>query len=208
MVSTAVEHFENGSVTTTDTFEGRVQTYQDISELEECLDPVNTTDFDPEFDYGDFLSVEYDDEVSTFEDLRSAAIAAISDADVISSSVVNAWGEDQWREVSADLDLAGSPFFASFPELFDLGSETVTDEWSAVARDARWRVVNLGQCIVRLDWERRKTLDDTLITSGQVTVPRGQTSDWSSRPTLSANPDNRFKVLFTRVRMGPHLSAP
>lgn len=196
----ATEVYENGSVTTTITYDGSIRYYETGETPEECPARTVDSDLDPEFDYGTYESgTSSDPQTSSFTALRVSVIANLhTKATPVSQWFEQTWQRRDWRDASSD---------AYAPTIYMLSQGSLTDEFGvAAAKACRWRVRNLGQCRAKLSWEKRRDTDDTLLSSGSTEVARGATSSWSDWPSLSADPDDRFSVRFTRVRFDPYLT--
>ena len=196
----ATEVFENGSVTTTITYDGSIRYYETGETPEECPARTVEDDRDPEFDYGTYESgTSSEPETSSFTALRESVIANLhTKATPVSQSFEQTWQRRDWRDASSD---------AYAPTIYMVSQGSLTDEFGvAAAKACRWRVRNLGKCHAKLSWEKRRDTDDTLLSSDSTEVARGATSSWSDWPSLSADPDDRFSVRFTRVRFGPYLT--
>ena len=201
ILSEYAQSFENGSYVDSINYGGEVETFYAGDPPPVCPLPEYTTTQDFEFDYGGFISSTLTEETVTFETLRSAARGALTGAPLVAGEAHYEWPEAMWREVSGDEDVVISSGLAH------LGTSSFGPSPMASAYAARWRIVNKGQAVIKVDWETRRALDDELLNSGSETIARGGASEWSAWPTLSTLPDNLFYIDFVRARMGPFMNA-
>lgn len=193
-VQTSGNVFENGTSTLTVTASGVIRTWGASAVPTECATPVYDNDFDPDFDYGAFISSSYDVTYAPFSAVWEAAVAGLAGATAEASELSFAWAEDQWRAVSAGAWSAGvgSVGVGVFEEIPALSASTV-----------RWRAINEGQCTLGLLWEHRNPAG-TLLDSNKITLPRGRTSDWQEPPAASADPDQLRSVTLSGIEIGPY----
>lgn len=194
--TTDVSVFENGSITATVEASGVIQTWEAGEEPEACAELVYENDFDPELDYGEFVSSSYTEDLVSFETLLAAAITAAGTAAVVSASYSFEWPEPEWKAVSADGGYAtgtGSTIGVT------INISTAT----AAASTHRWRIRNAGDCTLRVAWRLLRSPGDVEIETGSITVGRGQTSDWIGPPAIGSDPSEHLEYSL-KVRLGPY----
>ena len=154
-VSTDVAHYDNGSITETQTAAGGVHLLTPSDETYTCpaLDVVS--DFDPEFDYGDLISI--DDTVFSEpldeELLLPAAAAALEDDGAPYVAVTSSWYTDENppTDISQNLGVwvgAGDPLLARRINSFRY----------------RWKIT--GRASVHIEWEQGGSTLDTTVSPG------------------------------------------
>lgn len=191
---TTVQTFANGTTTSTATASAVIRTWESGALPTDCAAIVYEDDFDPGFDYGAFISSDYTEEYKPFTDVYSAALAALAGLSPASSHLDYSWAESEWRSTTVG---------AWTVPLGGVGVEQGGVAPPAAGKTMRWRVVNTGQAWLRVSW--RHTLPGgSMVTSGTVTVARGQTSAWQEPPAPSADPAALITVTLFAIAIGPY----
>lgn len=176
----------------TATASGIISAYGPGESPDACEEPVYSSTFDPEVDYGDFLDSEFTETLVPFTDLIPPAIAAL--APLSATEGAQEWPEASWQAVSE-----GTPYSTV------LGSVAATSGADAPAQaiSTRFRLRNRGGCAIRVDcgFYGSGLSGGATDDERNMTLPRGTTSDWIEPPAIDPDPDKGRIAAIRRVRL-------
>lgn len=190
---TTTTHYANGDVIYTSAASGVINTFEPGETPAECAALENTTDYDPEFDYGAFVSDEVTEETMPFDDLFAAAMSAFATASVETATQSYEWLPDTWSTISAeggfadDIDDPYNPGnFGPSGHRWNGDAPTYSEVF---VTSTRWRATNTGTCSMIITWQRVTIFGATVLTTDTITLAPGETSDWIGPPTIPTAPD-------------------
>lgn len=208
--------FTEGSFTESSESSRRVQTYEaGGTPADSCDLPEYENTFDPEFDYGEFVSDETEPEYRSFTNLRSDAIAALGDW--VTEEYLFRYEAKHWRSVS-EAELLEDGTWAGDEGSFHSvtwrqGSwmEGIVDSdrapYHAAAARVRWRLKNEGPVWIRLVLTSRN-LDGDLEDEDEITVAPGHVTEWADSGTPSTDLNFTRDLRLTRFKLGPFITLP
>lgn len=192
---TTVDVYENGTVTSSVTASGVIQTWEEGDTPDACADLVYDSDFDPGFDYGALESSSFTETLVSYADFYSEVITAMLALPETLESSTTTWTLDEWAAAS-DATTGWKAVLA--PYIGVTGSEGADN---CVAGSMRWRAVNDGTRDIRVYWSLVKAVDDSVVTSGDFTLAPNEVSDWFGPPTALPYLEEAVKYKITRVRI-------
>lgn len=186
--------YENGTVTSSVIASGVIQTYEPGDTPDACAALEYPTDFDPGFDYGAAVGDPVIDETLVsyadfFSDVITAMLALTDSLEI----GANTWLPDEWAAAS---DVVTGWKAVLVPTIGVVGSEGADN---CVAGSMRWRAVNYGTVSIQIYWELQKTIDDTVVTSGDFTLAPRDVSDWIGPPTATPDLEESVSYKITRI---------
>ena len=184
-----VNNFENGSSTDSEAASGVISAYGPGETPDECDAPITESNFDPGFDYGDFIDQTYSEVTVPFTDLISHAIGALASAGTFKSSAT--WPRAEWQDVSEEV----TPFTQSFGNVY-----ATTGVFGSTAESKKFRLRNRGSAALRVDCGFYGVgLSDITDT---IDLAPGATSAWQEVPAIDTDPAKYYTAEIRRVRIG------
>jgi hypothetical protein len=169
-----------------------------------CDAPVFESDEDPGFDYGDFVSSSYSEEVIPFEDIIPDAIAAIEVDGSIASSAQE-WPSESWEDVSKGV-IAFSQYLGAVAAFVTQDFDVVPGEADgAVATRTRFRLRNAGDCMLRVNcgFYGSGLPGGATDDARDIYLPKGAQTGWIESAAVNPDPLKGLSASIQRVRIGP-----
>ncbi len=184
-----VNNFENGSYTDSVAASGVISAYGPGETPDECDAPITESNFDPDFDSGDFIGQTYSEVTVPFTDLISHAIGALASAGTFKSSAT--WPRAEWQDVSKEV----TPFTQSFGNV-----HATTSVFGSTAESKKFRLRNRGSAALRVDCGFYGVgLSDITDT---IDLAPGATSAWQEVSAIDTDPAKYYTAEIRRVRIG------
>jgi hypothetical protein len=189
------DSYANGSVVSSVEASGVIQTYEEGETPDACAALVYDSNYDPEFDYGEFDSSSASETLVSYSDFLSTVLSAMLALSETAQTATTTWQRDEW-EAASD---ATTGWNALLTPLIGVGGSEGAD--NCIAGSMRWRAVNAGDCDLHIFWRLEKVVDESLVTSGDFTLAPGETGDWIGPPSASADLLDGKQYRITRVRL-------
>ena len=186
------DSYANGSVVSSVEASGVIQTYEEGETPDACAALVYDTNYDPEFDYGEFEDSNLDETLVSYADFYGQVIAAMLALPETLESVTSSWLPDEWA--------AASDAMTGWKAVLTPYIGVTGDSDNCSAGSLRWRAINNGTVSIRVYWELQKP-DSSVVSDGDFTLGLGQASSWFGPPTALPDPEESLKYKITRIRI-------
>lgn len=190
--------YANGSYTETTTASGAIQGIGPDGTFDDCDDLDYVSTFDPEFDYGAFVSTSQTETLVTWDDVVAAALAAVDDAGYDEAGYTDSWSETNWEAASAVVrsELIGTSS-SELGYIYGPGGGAFGG-WNISI--PRFRITNTGQTRLIVEITHTRVSDSTVETPDPISVAPGATSDWITLREPAAG--EVWNTHITRIGMG------
>lgn len=187
------EAYENGTVVSSVEASGVIQTWEAGETPDACAALIEESDRDPEFDYGALESSSFVETLVSYADFYSDVITALLALSETPQLSPHTWLPDEWAAASDAVTGWKSVLVPTIGVVGSAGADNCT------AGSLRWRAVNYGTVSIQVYWELQKTIDDSVVASGDFTLAPRDTSDWIGPPT--AVPDIEESLSYKIIRI-------
>lgn len=159
--------------------------------LPDCDDIDYSSTYDPNFNYGDFVSASASDTVVSWDAATAAAAAAMDNDGAESLEWDVTWEKAQWRAASEEIR---SFWFAT--SSLQLASGYIGVQYTR----PKFKIENTGDTQLVVQAEHVRLSDSQTESLWDIVVDPGETSDWIE----CRDPDfgEIWDTIITRVRMG------